>query len=285
MDTTKRELLLHAENVESFVNDFENFIDKVIYFYLSQSCIIVGYIHGGITDNGILEAKLEQHLIDFKQLCEKLSKFKLLEKFIFLPCEDLDANQVTFDEKIEFSFNYESDKTFMNKNELESYHDMYQGIGKPIIYIEKIIQYGTDTEVINLKKEIIEIKEKLQNNNLDINDLQTQLESIEEKVKTFEIEDYYDILNTYSQNVKIQNNILVETYYHKYVMKKQDTFEHNDIKNNTIDCAICLEDFEKGKSVTKLKCGHVFCTKCIKKWLEVTVTCPYCKQNPEFSPE
>ena len=285
MNATKSKILLQVENIESFVKDFEDFMDEVLYCYLAQSCAIAGYIYSGVTDNRILEVKLEEHFIDFKNVCEKISKFKVLKKFVFLPCEDLERNQVTIDERIEFLFNYANDKTFMNKKQLESYNEVYERIGKNIIYIDKFIQYGTDIEFINLKNQITEIKEKLYDNNVNLDYIITEFESIKETFKAFEVEAYYDILNSYNQEVKIQNDILVKEYYYKYVMKKQETFKYNNKKCNKTDCPICLEDFENGRYVTKLKCRHYFCTKCIEKWFKESVTCPYCKRIPEFSPE
>lgn len=40
-------------------------------------------------------------------------------------------------------------------------------------------------------------------------------------------------------------------------------------------CVICLENINGNK--TKLKCGHTFHKKCIKKWLKKNKTCPTCR--------
>ncbi|CAI4225584.1 unnamed protein product [Auanema sp. JU1783] len=39
-------------------------------------------------------------------------------------------------------------------------------------------------------------------------------------------------------------------------------------------CPICCDQFRKPQ---KLKCNHVFCTKCIDSWFEKTRTCPVCR--------
>ena len=47
-------------------------------------------------------------------------------------------------------------------------------------------------------------------------------------------------------------------------------------------CAICLDDFEEGKEVTKLICGHYYCKQCIKKWFDTNVSYPNCRKDPNL---
>ena len=43
-------------------------------------------------------------------------------------------------------------------------------------------------------------------------------------------------------------------------------------------CVICCEDFRPRKHVRRLPCGHMFCSKCISKWvLKQSATCPTCR--------
>ncbi|CAL1377582.1 unnamed protein product [Linum trigynum] len=44
-------------------------------------------------------------------------------------------------------------------------------------------------------------------------------------------------------------------------------------------CAICLCEFEAGRSLLRLlpKCDHVFHVGCIDRWLAFHVTCPVCR--------
>ncbi|KAL3102857.1 hypothetical protein niasHT_015067 [Heterodera trifolii] len=39
-------------------------------------------------------------------------------------------------------------------------------------------------------------------------------------------------------------------------------------------CTICFSDF---RAPIKLKCSHIFCTECIRTWLDREVTCPICR--------
>lgn len=47
-------------------------------------------------------------------------------------------------------------------------------------------------------------------------------------------------------------------------------------------CAICTDEITKGK---KLKCSHVFHSKCLKMWCEKEVSCPICRAELVFKKE
>ena len=42
-------------------------------------------------------------------------------------------------------------------------------------------------------------------------------------------------------------------------------------------CAVCLECFERGQSVSRLPCTHQYHRACIEKWLATHVECPVCR--------
>lgn len=42
-------------------------------------------------------------------------------------------------------------------------------------------------------------------------------------------------------------------------------------------CAICLDPFEPGDRVSKLKCGHCYHHDCISAWMPKNTNCPLCK--------
>ena len=73
-----------------------------------------------------------------------------------------------------------------------------------------------------------------------------------------------------------------KTYLYKCVLKQLTNFVYEKTENQVNDCAVCLEEFKNGANVTKLKCGHLFCSECIEKWLSNSITCPCCRQNPRF---
>ncbi len=54
-----------------------------------------------------------------------------------------------------------------------------------------------------------------------------------------------------------------------------DEFKNLETCSEITNCAICMEN---KKSNIKLKCDHIFCKGCIKKWLtEKSNTCPNCR--------
>ncbi|KAI8789949.1 E3 ubiquitin-protein ligase RNF126, partial [Biomphalaria glabrata] len=48
---------------------------------------------------------------------------------------------------------------------------------------------------------------------------------------------------------------------------------------NTLQCSICMDDFELDLEVRKLPCDHLYHPECIIKWLEMHGTCPVCRKD------
>jgi hypothetical protein len=67
-----------------------------------------------------------------------------------------------------------------------------------------------------------------------------------------------------------------ETSPKKSVISKNQ-FESFEKNCNSIACPICMEDSDEN---IILPCDHVFCSKCIEKWLlKNTDTCPNCRKS------
>jgi SNF2 family DNA or RNA helicase len=63
----------------------------------------------------------------------------------------------------------------------------------------------------------------------------------------------------------------------KYFLSMLEKLNDNTLLDETEkNCTICLEEMIKG-SITK--CGHVFCSDCLKNWLKFHKSCPMCKKN------
>lgn len=46
-----------------------------------------------------------------------------------------------------------------------------------------------------------------------------------------------------------------------------------------VTCSVCLADFVRDERVVLLKCGHVFHTPCMERWMPVGHSCPHCRQS------
>ena len=53
----------------------------------------------------------------------------------------------------------------------------------------------------------------------------------------------------------------------------------SDLAEHSHNCAICLEDFQRGDSLKKLHCQHGFHPNCLDPWIRNHPTCPTCR-NP-----
>eukprot|EP00927_Polykrikos_kofoidii_P025571 TRINITY_DN22947_c0_g1_i1.p1 TRINITY_DN22947_c0_g1~~TRINITY_DN22947_c0_g1_i1.p1 ORF type:complete len:397 (-),score=65.27 TRINITY_DN22947_c0_g1_i1:14-1204(-) len=50
-------------------------------------------------------------------------------------------------------------------------------------------------------------------------------------------------------------------------------------------CAICLESYQEGELLTKLRCDHFFHVECVARWLQRNTECPLCRMSSVHSPE
>jgi len=58
----------------------------------------------------------------------------------------------------------------------------------------------------------------------------------------------------------------------RVVVTKEDLMDSTNSK-----CSVCLEEYKAGSRATRMFCGHLFCTNCIREWLRVANSCPVCR--------
>jgi hypothetical protein len=60
---------------------------------------------------------------------------------------------------------------------------------------------------------------------------------------------------------------------------------HHHFKNvATLTCTICL-DVDNAHTQTRVRCGHIFHSNCLAKWLKVNASCPLCRSTVHVVPE
>mmetsp|Transcript_41620 Transcript_41620/g.75494 ORF Transcript_41620/g.75494 Transcript_41620/m.75494 type:complete len:492 (-) Transcript_41620:105-1580(-) len=65
---------------------------------------------------------------------------------------------------------------------------------------------------------------------------------------------------------------LVRDALPRVVVTKEDLIDSTNSK-----CSVCLEDYQAGAHATRMLCGHLFCTSCIRDWLRTANSCPVCR--------
>lgn len=58
----------------------------------------------------------------------------------------------------------------------------------------------------------------------------------------------------------------------RIVVTKEDQLDDVNFK-----CTVCFEEFKAGMRATRMFCGHLFCTNCIREWLRTANSCPICR--------
>ncbi|WMV28108.1 hypothetical protein MTR67_021493 [Solanum verrucosum] len=57
-------------------------------------------------------------------------------------------------------------------------------------------------------------------------------------------------------------------------------FEHDNLEDSSVDCAICLCKIEDGEEVRELNCDHFFHRACLDRWMNCgRMTCPLCRNH------
>ncbi|XP_051875799.1 RING finger protein 4 [Pristis pectinata] len=64
---------------------------------------------------------------------------------------------------------------------------------------------------------------------------------------------------------------------------RSDKFVHRKTSSGTISCPICMDGYteivQSGRLIVSTKCGHVFCSQCIRDSLKNSHTCPSCRKK------
>ena len=53
----------------------------------------------------------------------------------------------------------------------------------------------------------------------------------------------------------------------------------DDKREASPECSICLDGFNDGDELIRLRCGHRFHSTCLEPWVRKCADCPYCRTN------
>ena len=272
------QLLSDVKYVGKFISNFDKEIGAVFCNYITYFFKVSLCVYHDIGDLTILKETQLKISNDFKKLCEDFSKFKRLTKIVYLPCKNKDES-LTVDEIFEFSLNYDENSDFINKEDLEKYLKFYTENKTAEKLADLNIHYVYNNEFKTLRGKSTEVIENVEKSSLDVRILLSKLDEIKSSLDKLQLDENRDnLLNSNTRLVEKYKKFKKDCYY-KCILKLQQTFKYNSSLNTLESCVICLEDFKNGNSVTKLKCGHSFCTECIEEWFLKSTTCPHCRKD------
>ena len=270
------------EIIENIVKSFESKIVSVSHNHFDLLNAIAFYISNNVDDTKIvLKAEFDKYMKSYKSFCEKYSKFIIFEE----ACLSLSlVDKTDLKEHMGFLFNYKEDFDVIDRHKINKFIKTIDKFGRNVeVKYEFTIVYEDDYE--KFKSDMEELSEKLKKDYVDsseLNELKLIVKQLVDSFNNYQISKHCDNLTICGHNLIKKNCNLTKNYLYQCVLKQQTNFVYEGTANQTTDCAICLEEFKNGANVTKLKCRHLFCTECIEKWLSNSITCPYCRQNPEF---
>jgi hypothetical protein len=71
-----------------------------------------------------------------------------------------------------------------------------------------------------------------------------------------------------------RRGVVTETWGETKTRRSASSLDDGD---SSPKCAVCLECFERGQSVSRLPCTHQYHRACIERWLSSHVECPVCR--------
>jgi hypothetical protein len=98
--------------------------------------------------------------------------------------------------------------------------------------------------------------------------------------------------------IEIVGNVIIFISYHRVVLWNSDidfslfdtmlsknyinikNIKYSDLQNYKFTsnyCNICFIEYTFNSNASVLLCDHIFCSKCITKWLNKNPTCPLCR--------
>ena len=272
----RKELFKEMRSVCHTVRKFDNDLLKSFDSYFSISLLLSNFAVSGVEDERLLEAEILGHHSNFQRFCSVYSKFRKLIKHSLVP-------KINGENGTEIVYNYnDHNTTFVNYVQLKEFLEKIETNDT----VFDCLAISEDTE--DYTKMLADINQLSQILNkdpifIDEDKLRRIVQEVKEKIKSLKLSYHARTMQSwYTPLLKGNLARYYSKYYGKYIMKRYEKFQDNTAKYNGGSCAICLEEFKGEKSVTKLKCSHIFCSNCISKWFYNSLSCPCCRDKLEL---
>lgn len=262
--------MLSNVSLSNYISEWLKYIDSNSYWFVSGSPFInytgalncIKYLNLELTDEinniKINATDLSDNPLFSRTLEKNYIWDNILKKICIRHCKSDITNEVNI-------FGYEQEIIWINFTDIES--KLYESKKNKI--------YTDELQKLCCHPLILDANRRLFNDDVvDLSLMQSKL--IQHHNKT--ITDYtnridkLDVNNqAYHMNKKSFEKTITESRYMLSILNKL-----NDTELEENECSICLEIISIG-SVTK--CGHIFCTECIKSSMKYNSSCPMCKNK------
>ena len=82
----------------------------------------------------------------------------------------------------------------------------------------------------------------------------------------------------YERLLALDENVKKRGLDPEVIEDKSRVFTHSEDFEKQ-QCVICMDDFEHGRKVRELGCGHRYHRGCIDRWFRENTSCPICKHD------
>ena len=178
------ELLTKANGFKQYFDIFNNKIDKRIRRYLSFLFKVSLCIYHEVEGTEELEDIQIEFANEFQLLCQRFSKYKLLNKIVFAPCKNNEGNS---DEKFEFLVSYDESEFSTNVENLEKCVELYINSKKPVKLSEVETHYMYSEDFKVLDSNISEVVENIHNGEVDVEVIKSKIEEVEKIVEEHQL--------------------------------------------------------------------------------------------------
>ncbi|XP_072718438.1 E3 ubiquitin-protein ligase RNF4-like [Ciconia boyciana] len=83
------------------------------------------------------------------------------------------------------------------------------------------------------------------------------------------------------RNLRLRGQRQLDIYI--LISDDEDETRDSDVPSGTVSCPICMDGYseivQSGRLIVSTKCGHVFCSQCLRDSLRNANSCPTCRKK------